>query len=236
MIVKDRRAIPSEIRLQLLVQCGYKCSMPRCSITESLEFHHINKNPNDNRRENVIVLCAVHHHLADIGKVSVKACQLMKQQLPKMIIAPIEMGISPIKQWKPLPNILFNVSQKLLRKFDFPQVGWEAYNDSPYQLKVRIEVHPFLAGRDLYPISDNDINGINPYYVEPKSHLFANGCFSLPQECATSKDDELILEIRATVEDVNDHEKGKHELLPSRWKYVREHDAWSYYPQRPITP
>jgi hypothetical protein len=66
------------------------------------------------------------------------------------------------------------------------------------------------------------------------SALFGNGCFSLPQVCATSKD-ELILEIRAKAEDVNDPEKGEYKFLPSRWKYVREHDAWSYYPQRPMT-
>jgi len=138
------------------------------------------------------------------------------------------------QRWKPLPNIVFNVSQRLLRILTFPQVGWEAYNDSPYQLRVRIEVHPILGGRDLHPLSDDDINGINAYEVEPKSYLFANGCFSLPQESAISKD-ELILEIRATVEDINNPEKGQHKLVPRRWKYVREYDTWSYYPQRPMT-
>jgi hypothetical protein len=138
----------------------------------------------------------------------------------------------PTQRWKPLPNIIFNVSQRLLRMLTFPQVGWEAYNDSPYQLRVKIEVHPILGERDLHPLSDDDINGTNAYDVEPKSYLFANGCFSLPQECAVSKDD-LILEIRATVEDINNPEKGHHKLVPRRWKYVREHNTWSYYPQRP---
>jgi hypothetical protein len=137
--------------------------------------------------------------------------------------------------WNPLPKINFQVAQSLpLRRLRFPQVGWEAYNDSPYQLGVRIEIHPILGGHDLFPLSDDDINGNYVYPVEPMSALFVNGCFSLPQVCATSKD-ELILEIRARAEDVNDPEKGEYEFLPSRWKYVREHDAWSYYPQRPKT-
>jgi hypothetical protein len=135
--------------------------------------------------------------------------------------------------WKPLPKIKFSVAQRLLRKLQFPQVGWEAYNDSPYQLKVRIEVHPILGGQDLHPLPDNDINGNKLYPVEPMSALFGNGCFSPPQVCATSKD-ELILEIRAIVEDVNGPEKGEYKLLPSCWKYVREYDTWSYYPQRPM--
>jgi hypothetical protein len=147
------------------------------------------------------------------------------------------LGLEGIKTtselWKPLPNIVFNVTQRLLRTLTLPTVGWEAYNDSPYQLKVRIEVHPILGGRDLFPLSDPDINGTNEYPVEPRMYVFANGCFSLPQECATSKD-ELILEIRATVKDVNDPQKGEHKLLPRRWKYVRELDGWSYYPQQPI--
>lgn len=131
--------------------------------------------------------------------------------------------------WKPRPKIKFFVAQELLRKLQFPQVGWEAYNDSPYQLRARIEIHPILGGHDLFPLSDDYINGNHPYGVEPKSPVFGNGCFSLPQVCATSKD-ELVLEIRAIVEDVNDPEKGEYKLLPSCWKYAREYDTWSYNP------
>ena len=97
---------------------------------------------------------------------------------------------------------------------------------------MRIEVHPILGGKDLHPLSDNNINGTTPYNVAPMDALFGNGCFTLPSECATSED-ELILEIRAFVLDVNDIEKGEYEVSPSRWKYVREMNSWSYYPQEP---
>jgi hypothetical protein len=120
----------------------------------------------------------------------------------------------------------------LLRTLIFPQVGWEAYNNSPYQLKVRIEVHPILGGKDLHPLSDDNINGTIPYNVAPNNALFGNGCFTLPPKCAKSEY-ELILEIRAFVLDVNDLEKGEYEVSPSRWKYVREMNSWSYYPQDP---
>lgn len=222
--MKERKRIPSEIQQQLLIQCGYKCSVPRCNTAESLEFHHINRKPNDNRIENMIVFCAVHHHQAHRGKISAKACQVMKQTLPR-----IE---NTSKKWKPLPSIKFFVSQRLLRPLTFPQVGWEAYNNSPYQLKVRIEDHPILDGKDLHPLSDNNINGTTPYDAAPMDCLFGNGCFTLPPECSKSKD-ELILEIRATVLDVNDTDKGEYKVSPSRWKYVRERNSWSYYPQQP---
>jgi hypothetical protein len=132
--------------------------------------------------------------------------------------------------WNPLPKINFTVAQALLRVLQFPTVGWEAYNDSPYQVRVRIEVHPILGGKDLHPLADDDINGKSVYSAEPFSALFGNGCFTLPEICASSNN-ELILEIRATVENINDLRKGKYKLIPKRWKYVRESNTWSYYPQ-----
>jgi len=75
-----------------------------------------------------------------------------------------------------------------------------------------------------------NINGSSIYPVEPNSPLFMNGCFTLPNICATSND-EIILEIRATVEDTNDLKKGKYSLIPRRWKYNRKSNTWSYHPQ-----
>ena len=132
--------------------------------------------------------------------------------------------------WNPLPKVNFTVAQKLFRELQFPTVGWEAYNDSPYQVRVRIEVHPILGGKDLHPLAEDDINGKNVYSAEPFSPLFGNGCFTLPKICATNKD-KLILEIRATVEDINELNKGKYKLIPKRWEYIRESNTWSYYPQ-----
>lgn len=134
-----------------------------------------------------------------------------------------------IKGWNPLPVITFNIMGPLLRR-RLPQVGWELINKSPYQLKIRIEVHPKLGGRDLYPLQDPDINGKKSYPAEPNSVVWTNGTFTLPGECASSNE-ELVLEIRSTVIDVNEPQKGEHKMLPSIWKYVREGDYWFYYPQ-----
>jgi hypothetical protein len=137
---------------------------------------------------------------------------------------------SKSNSWDPLPKINFKVSQQLLRTLKFPTVGWEAYNDSPYQLRIRIEVHPILGGKDLHPLSDKHINGSSVYPVEPNSPLFINGCFTLPAKCAISEK-ELILEIRAIAEDTNDLKKGTYALIPRRFKYNRKSNTWSYHPQ-----
>ncbi len=134
------------------------------------------------------------------------------------------------KNWNPLPVVKFNISQNLADVFQFPQVGWEAYNYSPYQLKIRINVRPKLGDKKLYPLADDDINGTKSYAAEPNSPVWKNGCFSLPTESVQSKAD-LILEIQSTVFDVNEPEKGEYNMLPSIWKYNRKDNTWDYYPQ-----
>ena len=59
------------------------------------------------------------------------------------------------------------------------------------------------------------------YEAEPNSYVFANGCFTLPKECADSKED-LVVEIRATVTDINDIAKGEQRLCPKRWNTLEK--------------
>jgi len=135
-------------------------------------------------------------------------------------------------KWNPLPVIKFNVMGAHLKRA-FPQVGWELTNHSPYQLKIRIEVHPWLGNEDLFSlVLDGDINGKKSYSAEPNSVVWTNGTFTLPQKCVASTE-ELVIEIRSFVTDVNEPQKGEHRMLSSTWKYVRAGDYWYYYPQGP---
>jgi hypothetical protein len=136
------------------------------------------------------------------------------------------------KSWNPLPVIKFNIMGLPLKR-KLPQVGWELENLSPYQLKVRIEVHPWLGNRDLFPeVADPDISGKKAYNAEPNHLVWGNGTFTLPKECASSNED-LILEIRSFVTDANEPKKNEYKMLSSTWKYVRDGDYWYYYPQGP---
>jgi hypothetical protein len=78
---KKRIAIPREIERKLLVESGHKCSVSRCNESHSLEIHHINGDPSDNRESNLIVLCPNHHALAESGKIDRKALVAYKQRL-----------------------------------------------------------------------------------------------------------------------------------------------------------
>lgn len=65
----SRPHVPERLREDLLVESGSRCSVPRC--TENFTYydiHHINFDREDNRPENLIVLCLHHHRTAHDGK------------------------------------------------------------------------------------------------------------------------------------------------------------------------
>ncbi|MBI4998045.1 MAG: HNH endonuclease [Rhodocyclales bacterium] len=79
--MKKRIPLNTELKDKLLVECGYKCSVPNCGVSQSLEFHHIDANPSNNAKDNIIVLCAVHHHQSDIKAISRRSLRYMKAVL-----------------------------------------------------------------------------------------------------------------------------------------------------------
>ncbi len=81
----ERIPIPKEIQRELLVDCGHQCSVPFCYETHNLEFHHINGNPSDNRKSNLIVLCPNHHTMATRGKIDRKECKSYKERLKQTV-------------------------------------------------------------------------------------------------------------------------------------------------------
>jgi hypothetical protein len=78
---KKRVAVPRETERKLLVESGHKCSVIRCNESHSLEIHHINGDPSDNRESNLIVLCRNHHAMAQEGKIDRKSLASYKERL-----------------------------------------------------------------------------------------------------------------------------------------------------------
>jgi hypothetical protein len=85
MAKNKRIPIPKEIERELLVECSHKCSVPFCLETHDLEFHHINGDPSDNKKSNIIVFCPNHHTMADRGKIDRKECAAYKERLKQMV-------------------------------------------------------------------------------------------------------------------------------------------------------
>lgn len=61
---QQRPCIPADIKRGALIEAGHKCSIPGCNEHTYLEAHHINGNREDNRLENLIILCDKHHKMA----------------------------------------------------------------------------------------------------------------------------------------------------------------------------
>jgi hypothetical protein len=77
----DRPAIPQNIRREIEVEAGHKCSVTTCNEHTYLEIHHINQNREDNRKENLILLCDKHHKMAHSGVIDRKALHSYKEIL-----------------------------------------------------------------------------------------------------------------------------------------------------------
>jgi len=150
--MKKRKSIPKKSQEELLIECGYKCSVPRCNVTESLEFHHVNMNPEDNRKENVIILCAVHHHKADIKRITVKACLIMKEMLQKIdglslsIIRELSLSV---EDFSSLLDIGREMSMDSLRLITREYISYLSGKNEGYQCRRGLEAHDFLVSKKL---------------------------------------------------------------------------------------
>lgn len=151
-IMKRRKILPKHLQEELLIECGYKCSVPRCNITDSLEFHHINGKPSDNRKDNVVVLCAVHHHQADIKKISKKACSIMKKMLPSLdgfdLNKHSELSLSK-EEFASFIAIARRMSKESLRVVTNQFISFLLGKNEGYRCRPRIKAHDFLVKRKL---------------------------------------------------------------------------------------
>lgn len=66
---KTRPTIPAEIRRQIEVEAGHRCSVNHCT-DHITEIHHIDENRENNNPSNLILLCLKHHKLAHDGRIS----------------------------------------------------------------------------------------------------------------------------------------------------------------------
>jgi hypothetical protein len=81
---EDRPPIPAQLRREIEVEAGHKCSITFCIEHTYLEIHHINRNRQDNRKQNMLLLCDKHHKMAHAGVIDEKACRMYKEQLQRI--------------------------------------------------------------------------------------------------------------------------------------------------------
>lgn len=76
---EPRPSIPAELRRAIEVESGHACAVARCGEHTYLEIHHINQNREDNRVENLVLLCDKHHKMAHADVIDRKALREYKR-------------------------------------------------------------------------------------------------------------------------------------------------------------
>ncbi|WP_428026851.1 HNH endonuclease signature motif containing protein [Arcobacter sp.] len=82
---KNRPSIPAEIRRAIEVEAGHMCTIKDCREHTYLYIHHINENREDNRKDNLILVCDKHHKMAHKKVISRKALKDYKLLRTKQI-------------------------------------------------------------------------------------------------------------------------------------------------------
>lgn len=76
---EPRPPISAELRRAVEVESGHACAVARCGEHTYLEIHHINGNREDNRVENLVLLCDKHHKMAHAKVIDRKALHEYKR-------------------------------------------------------------------------------------------------------------------------------------------------------------
>jgi hypothetical protein len=78
---KPRPPLTAEIRRAVEVESGHACAVTRCNEHTYVEIHHINGDREDNRVQNLVLLCDKHHKMAHAGVIDRKALREYKRLL-----------------------------------------------------------------------------------------------------------------------------------------------------------
>lgn len=78
---EPRPSIPADLRRSVEVESGHCCAIKGCNEHTYLEIHHIDENRNNNKQENLILLCDKHHKMAHANVIDRKALKQYKALL-----------------------------------------------------------------------------------------------------------------------------------------------------------
>lgn len=157
---EKRPNIPADIKRDIKVKAGHACTIKNCMEQTYLEIHHINQNREDNRIENLILLCDKHHKMAHENKIDRKALNKYKDLL-NIQIQHHETMISNNSDF--YNNLINEFERKVLEiGFDWletlPEVDWslevKTY-DKLYSLTKWIRSRDWIDNNDLKTSFEN---------------------------------------------------------------------------------
>lgn len=78
---QSRPALPAALAREVMVEAGHCCAISNCGEHSYLEIHHIDEDRENNRLENLILLCRKHHAMTHRGVIDRKSLRAYKDRL-----------------------------------------------------------------------------------------------------------------------------------------------------------
>jgi hypothetical protein len=72
----ERPRINAELERDVKTRAGHRCEVKNCNEHTYLEMHHIDQNRENNKMENLILLCRKHHAMAHADKIDRKSLKI----------------------------------------------------------------------------------------------------------------------------------------------------------------
>lgn len=143
----DRPTIPKNNRREIEVEAGHECSVTTCNEHTYLEIHHINQNREDNRKENLILLCDKHHKMAHAGVIDRRALHSYKE----ILRTHLNSNEFVRGQEGDRVNRFIKIVQDLLSYNDCGEVSWVGSETGYwFEQEVYIKLSNFFQGIHIY--------------------------------------------------------------------------------------
>ncbi len=143
---KERTPIVTDTKRQLLIECGYRCSVPNCATQwPTLQFHHIDENPSNNANGNVLMLCPTHHQMVTSGHIDKKSCELLKKSLTTFAKFDVAPHIATRNR------LLYSLTAEL-------QINWAILNDKQFGVAEAPATGPVVYSHLLHAALDQAVS------------------------------------------------------------------------------
>lgn len=107
----SRPAIPAEIARSVKVEAGHQCAIKACAEHTYLEIHHINESREDNRLENLILLCDKHHKMAHAGVIDRKSLHEYKKLLQTPNVSTLLERLEKLESLLTMPGVITGTAE-----------------------------------------------------------------------------------------------------------------------------
>jgi hypothetical protein len=150
---QPRPAIPADVRRTVEVESGHACAIHRCGEHTYLEIHHINGDREDNRVENLILLCDKHHKMAHARIIDRKALHEYKIKLKETYRSALQSRVEELEKLVKQLATLEKTEDAVPSPLPNPDLAVKLVSSRPILMSIALEqlaLARFERERNLY--------------------------------------------------------------------------------------